>query len=189
MPITVTTLPGWAIRATRRGDPGQTQHQIAWAGVGMQPAYAEATPSGGLRFGALLKAGAAGGTPVVVEAMTLTVEQATTWIGRRIDAFAAHPGAREGIEDAVRRKVIAAQGKPFVKRLRTKLDDEARMELDMMLSPDAHHQGAPLDESGPVVRVDGEGVVTGLTADSLVDTAGTAFVQEVVQPAPAPVGG
>lgn len=167
------------IRATTDHDrtrPGQTRVKMAGMGVGMKPAYATHR-DGRVEFGALLKAQEPDGLAVRIDAPVLTVAQATAWVKRRMQGFADHPGARESTEEAVRRKVIAAQGERHTRQLRAALDKDGRMELDMMLSAEAHHQGAPWDARVPLVVVDAKGNLGSATRDfpRLVDTEGSVF--------------
>ena len=75
---------------------------------------------------------------VVVHSPKLSAATAQRWIHQRIQHFHDQPEGRESIDDAVRRKVIAAHGNQFIASLRKRLDQHEMMELDMMLSPDSH---------------------------------------------------
>lgn len=148
--------------------------KIAGVGEDMKAVYAE-HDADRVTFATSLRSG--GGGAAIVNAPKLTVSQARDWIRARIGRFDHEDGARESREDAIRRKVIAAQGEGFVRRLRGMLNEHGRMEVDMMFSPHSHTAGRDLAaarrESDAVrLRVDAEGRVEGLPDHDLLDTEG-----------------
>lgn len=156
--------------------------KIAGAGEEMKLAFAEhefagpiPKPSDRVIFATSLRSG--GGGVAIVTGPRLTQAQAQAWIKRRMERFDAEDGARESREEAIRRKVIAAQGQGFVHRLKAVLTDHEQMEADMMFSPHSHTAGRDLEaarRARAIVRltVDAEGRVEGLPDHNLLDTEG-----------------
>lgn len=168
-----STLPTRGL-AKALAKPGSGRVQMAGAGHHMRPAFAIHTTKT-VKFRAYLKIGE-GETLVEITGPKLTRTEASRWIHERWSAFQRNPSARESPEESIRRKVIAAQGTPFVRRIREYLSHGQQGELDMMLSPQSHSQGA--DVTGiaqQTIFVTRDGTVTGLSAPTLLDTDRTTY--------------
>lgn len=131
--------------------------------------------NGNVIFHAWLRSG--DGQAVAVRAPLLTTKQAKAWVMQRVKAFHENPGARESTDMAVQRKVIMAHGQPFVNTLMKTLDDHGKMEVEMMVSPDAHSGLANTEDLKGKrianVRVMTDGAVSGLKPMDLEQAGGS----------------
>ena len=127
------------------------------------PTYAEHGPDY-VRFAGMGQ----GGQPFIAVGPRLSISDGVAWVNRRISGFSANPKARESMEEAVRRKCIAAHGEDFVRAVGAKGGEKVKMELDMMMSPDAHSGIADLglmEKRGDKVNItiDKDGTINGIS--------------------------
>lgn len=100
----------------------------------------------------------------------LTITEAVSLIRKRIRHFGEDAGAREGFDDKVGRKLIAAQGRRFVEELKRPLKkvQHGVMEWEMMFPPNTHHSVASrkhleqikADKKKRILAIDKRGVVS-----------------------------
>ncbi len=156
-----------------------TTHRVVGFGPG-QIAVAAERHGDRIHFGALLKGGRTRGLIFKVIVPVLSVEDGAAWVASRIRGFSRFEGARESPLQAIQRKALAAQGRPYVNRLRSRLNTSARMELTMMFSGDSHHQAIPLDEVGqaPLLTLTRRGTVASLVVNTLVDASGDVWTRK-----------
>ena len=121
-----------------------------------------------------------GGVPFVCTGPKLSTADGLKWVNERIKGFSDNPKARESFEAAVRRKHIAAHGEEFVNTLKREGGDSVKMELDMMMSPDAHSGIGDLDmlakkSNVDNIRLDENGNITGKEFGVMSDELGKKY--------------
>jgi hypothetical protein len=121
--------------------------------------------------------------PMIVTAPHLELRDALAWIGARQEMFRKYEGSRESLDEAIRRRAIAAQGVDFVKALLQVADEDIKGEITMMFSDTSHH-GIEDDVKAVARRpgvltlaVDKQGVVSGLPDRMMTDNSGFIFIQ------------
>jgi len=109
-------------------------------GYGKTPAYSEHGPDY-VRFAAMT----AKGIPFVATMSRISLDDGIAWVNRRIKGFKDNPKSRESIDDAIRRKALAAMGLEFIDAMKLKASDMTKMEMDMMFSENSHSGIGVLD--------------------------------------------
>ena len=139
------------------------------------PTYAEHGPDY-VRFAGMTT----NSLPFIATAPRLSTDEGIAWINSRISGFSRNPKSRESVEEAIRRKCLAAHGEDFVNACRAKGGKMVEAEIKTMFSPESHSGIGDLDlyekRSDKVnITIDRDGTVHGISTGILKGNDGQIY--------------
>jgi hypothetical protein len=147
-------------------------------GHGKSPGYAKHGPDY-VKFAGMTSQG----IPFVATMPFITPTDGIAWVNERIKGFKQNPKSRESIEEAIKRKALAAMGVDFVDAMRLKAGDMANSEMDTMFSEKSHSGIGNLDlisKRPDVVHItiSTTGEITGMPDGVLKDNNGQIYMTQ-----------